>query len=196
MPRFLHVGCGHNTKAQTTPILAGSDWQEVRLDIDPAVRPDIVASMTDMAAVPDGSMDALFAHHTLEHLYPHEVPVALREFHRVLAPAGFAIIAVPDLQAVAKVVAEGKLTEPAYISPAGPISALDMLYGFGSAIAKGRTYMAHRGGFTSASLAQALRGVGFAQVVRRQQNFNLHAYALRQHMADDLAVAWARTHFT
>ena len=78
MPRFLHVGCGRNTKARTTPVLAGDDWAEVRLDIDPGAKPDIVASMTDMSAVPDGSMDGLFAHHTLEHLYPHEVPVALR----------------------------------------------------------------------------------------------------------------------
>ncbi len=195
MPRFLHVGCGRNTKDRTTPVLAGPDWDEVRLDIDPGARPDIVASMTDMSAVPSGGMDAVFAHHTLEHLYPHEVPVALREFARVLGPAGFAVIAVPDLQAVAKLVAEGNLAAPAYVSPAGPITPLDMLYGLGSAIAAGRTYMAHRGGFTAQSLRDALQAAGFAKVVSRQQQFNLFAYALRQPMPDDLAIAWARTHF-
>jgi len=196
MPRFLHVGCGRHTKVRTTPILAGNDWEEVRLDIDPAAQPDIVASMTDMSAVADGSMDALFAHHTLEHLYASEVAVALSEFARVLAPDGFAIIAVPNLQAVAQQIAEGKLMEPAYVAPAGPISPHDMLYGLGTAIAEGRTYMAHRCGFTTASLSEALQRAGFRKVVSRQQGFNLTAYALRQDMPDDLAIAWARTHFT
>ena len=195
MPRFLHVGCGRTPKARTTPVLAGDDWQEVRLDIDPNGKPDIVASMTDMAAVADASMDAIYAHHTLEHLYAHEVPVALREFARVLAPTGCAIIAVPDLQAVARLVADGKLTEPAYISPSGPVSPLDMLYGFGASIAEGHTYMAHRSGFTRSSLSAALQAAGFPKVVSRQKNFNLFAYALRQPMADDPAIAWARTHF-
>jgi SAM-dependent methyltransferase len=195
MPRFLHVGCGPHTKANTTPVLAGQEWQEVRLDIDPAARPDIIASMTDLSLVAPGSMDAVYAHHTLEHLFAPEVPVALREFARVLAPDGFAIIGVPDLQAVARLVADGKLMQPAYVAPAGPISPHDMVYGLGSAIAEGRTSMAHRGGFTAASLTEALQAAGFAKVVCRQQGFNLTAYALRQPMPDDLAIAWARSHF-
>ena len=196
LPRFLHVGCGRNTKASTTPVLASEAWHEVRLDIDPAVQPDIVASMTDMSAVADGSMDAIFAHHTLEHLYAHEVAVALREFARVLAPGGFAIIAVPDLEMVARQVAEGGLMEPAYVSPAGPISPHDMFYGLGRAIAEGRTYMAHRCGFTMGSLSRALEVAGFPRVVSRRSGFNLTAHALREPMQEDLALAWARTHFT
>ena len=54
--------------------------------------------MTDMSAVETGSMDALFSSHNVEHLYPHEVPVAFVEFHRVLNDDGFAIITGPDLQ--------------------------------------------------------------------------------------------------
>jgi SAM-dependent methyltransferase len=196
MPRFLHVGCGRTPKARTTPILASDAWEEVRLDIDPAAWPDIVASMTDMSAVPDGSMDAVFAHHTLEHLYAPDVPVALREFARVLAPDGFAIIAVPNLQAVAQQITDGKLMEPAYLSPAGPVSPHDMIYGLTAAIAQGRTYMAHRCGFTTASLNEALRQAGFPKVVTRQHGFNLTAHALRQPLEDDQALAWARPHFT
>ncbi len=195
MPRFLHVGCAQTPKSRTTPVLAGDDWQEVRLDIDPAVRPDIVASMTDMSAVADGSMDALFAHHTLEHLHAHEVPVALAEFRRVLAPDGFAIIGCPNLKAVAWLLAEGKLMEPAYVSPAGPVSAHDMLYGLGAAIAAGRTYMTHRCGFTTESLATALDRAGFPQVVNRQEGYNLFAYARLRPRTNDQAVLWARPHF-
>jgi hypothetical protein len=44
------------------------------------LNPDIVGTMTDMSAVADASVDALFSSHNIEHLYPHEVPVALAEF--------------------------------------------------------------------------------------------------------------------
>ncbi len=195
MPSFLHVGCGHTPKSNTTPILSGPEWHEVRLDIDPNSNPDIVASMTDMAAVPSASMDALYAHHTLEHLFPHDVPTALAEFARVLQPDGFAIIGCPDLQQIGALLVEGKLLETAYFSPAGPISALDMLYGLGAALRQGHHHMAHRGGFTRTSLRQQLRQAGFATVVTRQQSYNLTAYALRRPMPDDEAIAWARTHF-
>jgi ubiquinone/menaquinone biosynthesis C-methylase UbiE len=55
--------------------------------------------MTDMSAVADASVDAIFSSHNIEHLYPHEVPVALGEFLRVLKPDGFAIITWGTLQA-------------------------------------------------------------------------------------------------
>jgi predicted SAM-dependent methyltransferase len=51
--------------------------QELRLDIDASVAPDIVATMTDMSRVADASVDAVFSSHNIEHLDPHEVPVAL-----------------------------------------------------------------------------------------------------------------------
>lgn len=103
-----------------------------------------VGTMTDMASVASESGDAIFSSHNIEHLYPHEVPVALAEFLRVLKPNGFAVITCPDLQAVCALVAEDKLTEPAYTSPAGPITPLDILYGLRSSMQKGNLYMAHR----------------------------------------------------
>ena len=100
-----------------------------RLDIDPAVQPDVIGTMTDMAAVASESVDAIFSSHNIEHLYPHEVPLALKEFLRVLKPDGFFVVTCPDLQSVCALVAQGKLTEAAYQSPAGPIAAIDILYG-------------------------------------------------------------------
>lgn len=195
MPRFLHVGCGQTPQSGTTPVLAGPEWQEVRLDISPDARPDILASMTDMSAVASASMDALYAHHTLEHLYAHEVPVALAEFSRVLRPEGFAIIGCPNLRRVGELLAAGKLMEPAYHSAAGPVSAHDMLYGLGAALARGHLTMAHHSGFTSESLGNLLHQAGFACVVKRQHGFNLTAYARKQATPDAQAEAWARTHF-
>ncbi|HEV8034172.1 MAG TPA: hypothetical protein VGP75_05035, partial [Yoonia sp.] len=54
-----------------------------------------------------GSMDALFSSRNVEHLYPHEMPVAFGEFHKVLAEDGFAIITCPDLKSVAALVFRG-----------------------------------------------------------------------------------------
>ncbi|MDO8705893.1 MAG: methyltransferase domain-containing protein [Sulfuricaulis sp.] len=62
--------------------------------------------MTDMSAVATGSVDAVYSSHNIEHLYPHEVPVALAEFRRVLRGDGLLVIACPDLQSVCALVAE------------------------------------------------------------------------------------------
>ena len=117
----LHVGCGPYNPAKLHRKFQEPGWRQLRYDIDPDVAPDIVGSITDMAAVADASVDAVWSSHNVEHLYAHEVPLALAEFRRVLKAGGFALITLPDLQKVAELVAADKLEEPAYISPAGPI---------------------------------------------------------------------------
>lgn len=191
MPSFLHVGCGPKC-ADRTPF-AGLGWDEIRLDIDPAVQPDVVGTMLDMAAVDTASVDAVFSSHNIEHLYPHEVPLALAEFQRVLAPGGFALITCPDLQSVAALIAANKLLEPAYTSPAGAIAPLDILYGHRPPMAAGNLYMAHRCGFTRDVLVATLQQAGFAQVAatQRSQVFDLWALATRQPWPDDALKAAA-----
>ena len=175
----LHVGCGPASPHKLPPaFFPAGEWQEVRLDIDPSVAPDIIASITDMAAVASASADAVWSSHNLEHLDPHEVPVAFAEFRRVLKPGGFALMTMPDLQQVAALVAEDKLGDAAYVSPAGPITPLDMLYGLNSALAQGNHYMAHNTGFTARTLEAGLRAAGFPVVrVVRDGNFALWATA-------------------
>jgi len=176
--QLLHVGCGRNTSADLPAPFNQPPWQEIRLDIDPGVQPDIVASITDMAPIGDATMHALWSSHNLEHLYPHQVPAALAEFARVLMPDGFAVITVPDLERVAAAIAQGRLTAPAYVSPAGPVAPIDMLYGFRPSLAEGHLHMAHRTGFTSDSLGAALREAGFgAAVVCRDGGWFLWAVA-------------------
>lgn len=171
----LHVGCGVADPGKLPPaFFASGEWQEIRLDIDPGVAPDIIASITDMAAVADGSVDAVWSAHNLEHLFAHEVPLALAEFRRVLRSGGFALVTMPDLQRAAELVAQDRLDAPAYLSPAGPIAPLDMLFGHGAAIAAGNHFMAHRTGFTARTLEAALRNAGFASVrVMRDEAFAL-----------------------
>ncbi|MDD3355191.1 hypothetical protein [Zoogloea sp.] len=81
---------------------------------------------------------------------------------RVLKPEGFLVVTCPDLQAVCQMVAEDKLNDAAYISQAGPITPLDILYGHGEALAGGHHYMAHKTGFTLKTLTQVLHAAGFA----------------------------------
>lgn len=123
-------------------------------------------------------MDAVWSSHNLEHLFAHEVHQALAEFHRVLKPAGFALITLPDLQSVAQWIAEDKLEDTAYVAPAGPIAPIDMVYGHCGYIACGKTHMAHRTGFTARTLGDALARAGFARAeVKRGQAFDLWAVA-------------------
>jgi hypothetical protein len=51
MPKLLHVGCGSKRKAQTTKGFNTPEWEEIRLDIDESLQPDIIGSMTDLRAI-------------------------------------------------------------------------------------------------------------------------------------------------
>jgi SAM-dependent methyltransferase len=197
VPILLHVGCGSKRKNQTTRGFNTPEWHELRLDIDPAVSPDIVGTMTDMSAVASESVDSIFSSHNIEHLYPHEVPVALKEFLRVLNPQGFAVITCPDLQSVCALVAADQLTEPAYTAPVGPIAPLDILYGYRPALARGNLYMAHRCGFTQKVLTGTLYAAGFAQVAatrRGHPSYDLWALATKSPMEETALRALAVQH--
>jgi len=187
MKTFIHVGCGSKRKHQTTRGFNTPEWTEVRFDIDATVSPDVIGSITDMSEVESETMDALFSSHNIEHLYPHEVPIALKEFLRVLKSDGLAVITCPDLQSVCKLIADNKLLEPAYQSPAGPITPLDILYGHRASIQQGNLFMAHRCGFTRDVLHATLQQVGFVCVgtLARPQFFDLWAFASKQTLSKE-----------
>ena len=199
MKTFLHVGCGPKQKDRTTRGFNTSNWKELRFDIDEAVQPDLVGTMTDMSSVASGSVDAVFSSHNIEHLYPHDVPVALAEFLRVLKPDGFAVITCPDLQSVCALIAEDKLTEPAYTSPAGPIAPLDILYGHRPAMARGNLYMAHRCGFTQKVRTGTLQAAGFAAVAAKRRGhpyYDLWALGTASALPEPELRELAQAHFS
>jgi hypothetical protein len=101
--------------------------------------------------------------------------------HRVLKPTGFVLIRLPDLQELARHVAEGRLEDALYMSPVGPITPLDMLYGHRLSLESGTAISAPRTGFTSATIAGALitAGFGAAMVQRDPSTFSLTAIAFR-----------------
>jgi ubiquinone/menaquinone biosynthesis C-methylase UbiE len=179
LKRVLHVGCGVNKPGKLHLTFRNPEWQEVRLDIDPEMKPDIVANMIAMSPVADGSMDAVWSSHNLEHLYAHEVPVALAEFFRALKPGGFVLITMPDLQKAAEYIAAGNLEGVLYESPAGPVTPIDIVFGYRRSIARGNTFMAHRTGFTADSLTKKLAAAGFHRIKVERDNLALWAGAYK-----------------
>ena len=157
---LLHVGCASLNISHLKGFII-DDWTEIRFDIDESRNPDIVGTLTDMSLVQTESVDAIYSAYNIDHIYPHEVPTALSEFFRVLKDDGIAIIKCPDIQSVCEAVAKGKLLEPFYNSPVGPISPIDILFGNRKAVAKGNEFMAKKGGFIYSVLDRALHQAGF-----------------------------------
>jgi len=164
----LNVGCGYPLRQKLHRHFHGPEWREIRLDLDPAVKPDIVCSMTDISPVGTDAVDAVWSSHNLEHLQRHEVPRALAEFLRVLKPNGLLLLTLPDLRQVARLVVEDRLEDSAYISQSGPITPLDMIFGHTASLARGNQFMAHRTGFTARTLSQLMIEAGFVEVTLRQ----------------------------
>ncbi len=151
------------------------------MDIDESVRPDLIGSITDLSSLGDASFHAIWCSHSLEHLYQHEVGKALKAFRRILVPGGFALITCPDLEPIAGLVVDGRLEDTAYQSPAGPITALEMLYGHGPSIERGQTFMAHHTGFTADRIGRMLLEADFSEaLVTKGRTFDLWALALTQ----------------
>ena len=183
---ILHVGCGHQSTEVLPPLDFETVWKEVRLDIDPSVNPDIVASIVDLEGVPDESVDILFSKHNLEHLWAHEVPACLDAFCRVLKPTGFAIIRVPNFKYIARKVLEVGLETPVYNASVGdriePIRPLDMIFGWSPFIQEGNPHMTHKTGFTEETLLSHLDNAGFEhrQVTVRLNEKELAATAMKR----------------
>ena len=184
---FLNVGCGTADRSRMLPTFQKPCWKEVRIDLDPRVNPDVVASFSDLHMVKSGMIDAIWSSHNLEHMPMFEAKRALGEAHRVLKPDGFMFLTLPDIEAVSKLIARGKLMDVAYESSVGPITALDMVFGHQSLQEQGNHYMAHRSGFSSRSLAKLIHTVGFAHVkVVHGKLFDLWALAGKQQLPENL----------
>ena len=161
MKRLLNVG-GGSKSIQLPPEYAG--FEHVLLDIDPVGKPDIVLDGRKLTELPAGQFDAILCSHNLEHYFRHDVPKVLGGFFHVLKPGGFAQILVPDLMELMRRTVQGNLDleEQLYLSNAGPIAPLDVIYGLGRQIeTSGADFYAHKTGFSAQSLTRAVEKAGF-----------------------------------
>ncbi len=177
MRRVLNVG-GGNKQIPLPEHYSG--WEHVLLDIDPQGGADVVLDARALAGLPARQYDAVYCSHNLEHYHRHDAPKVLAGFRHVLADGGFVEIRVPDLDAVFRAMLERGLglEDVLYESPAGPISVLDVIYGWGVEIERsGHDFYAHRNGFTRASLSALLARCGFGTVYAATGNFEVVAFA-------------------
>ena len=175
--RVLNAGSGPAGNKSLHPVFDQSLWSELRIDIDPSNQADFVGSVCDMRSViEDDTFDAVWSSHCIEHLQDHEVAPALREFGRVLHDDGFVVINCPNMDAIAKLIVSEDIESVAYLSPAGPIRLLDMIFGHSPSIEAGRVYMAHRTGFTADRLGRLATRAGFAEArVLEGESYDLWA---------------------
>ena len=160
MKTLLNVGCGLSNISELKGFNNGN-WKEIRLDIDEVVEPDVLGTLTDMSLVKTASIDAIYSSCNIDHIYAHEVPIALKEFYRVLNEDGFVVVICPDLQTICELIANDKYLEPLYESPLGPIYPIDVLYGHRGQIEAGNDYMAKKVGFTYTALDATFSAAGF-----------------------------------
>lgn len=157
--RVLNAGCGSQ---DIEPFFSRNGWKEVRFDLEDNSKSDISGDLKSIGLA-DNSVEAVYCSHTLEHLYDHEVYEALSEFYRILKLGGLVRIYVPDIEEIAKAIAQHGFNTVLYFSPAGPVFPADVIYGMRSAIEKGDYSMAHKSGFSVNNLRHRLVGVGFSE---------------------------------
>ena len=89
--RLLNVGCGRRYDRRWVNLdLSSRDASVVQYDINKGI------------PFADGSFDAVYHSHVLEHLKPDQGERLLQECFRVLAPGGVLRIVVPDLETIAR----------------------------------------------------------------------------------------------
>lgn len=172
--RFLNVG-GNSKEISVPPFFDG--WEHLLLDIDPTGKPDIVCDARDLKRLEPGQFHAVYCSHNLEHYYHHEVPKVLQGFRHVLKTSGFAMISVPDLEAVMRYAVEKNLDldDVLYELESGiGILVRDVLYGWGRQMElSGQVFYAHRTGFTQLSLKRILNNNGFKHIFVQHSQFNI-----------------------
>lgn len=186
MKRVLNVGGGDKSIGLPKQY---AGYEHVLLDIDPAGGPDIVCDARRLDTLAPAQFDAVYCSHNLEHYHRHDVPKVLAGFLHVLRPDGFAQIRVPDMQEVMRQAVERRLEidDTLYDSPAGPISVLDVIYGFGVQIERsGNDFYAHKTGFSNRSLTRALQAAGFARSFSGLGNLEINALAFKGEPAAEI----------
>jgi len=143
-----------------------------------------LGSITDISELESNAMDAVYSAHNIEHIFAHEVKVALKEFYRVLKEDGYLVITCPDLQILGENIANDKLNDPIFNSKSGPISPLDIIYGHRGYIAQGQIYMAHKTGFTYRTLSEVIFKSGFQMVYGGRFNYDLWLIAFKKELEE------------
>lgn len=111
---MLALNCGSGQRPFQSLPDEGVQW--VNIDISPRWNPDIVGDWNNLSMFPDGIVDVVVSHHSLEHVGCGEGDGFIREAHRVLKPNGSLIVSVPNMNALAQLWLNGEITEQIYMT--------------------------------------------------------------------------------
>ncbi len=143
-PIRLHIG-GTEPKA---------GWKI--LDIQARPGTDYVGHAKDLSMFASGSVAEIYASHIYEHLsYSSELEKALAEAFRVLKPGGLIRVGVPDIEVLAKLVVDKRL------SYAARFQVMRMMFG-----GQMDQHDYHKTGFTFEILSDYLTEAGFRGIER------------------------------
>jgi predicted SAM-dependent methyltransferase len=133
------------------------------LDANPGPSVDHVAVASDLRQFEDNSFDQIYASHVVEHFdYNNQLIDTLKEWHRVLTPAGTLCVSVPDLDILARLFIDRTL-----LSAQDRFLVMRMI--FGGHIDK---YDYHLVGLNEEFLTAYFQAAGFTEM-RRVAEFGL-----------------------
>ena len=149
-PLRLHIG-GRVAKA---------GWTVLNAQAGPDV--DIVGDLRDLSGFADASVTEIYASHVLEHLdQATEAIAALRAFHRILTPGGRAMIAVPDMGMICRMMIVSRIDTNLRLH------LMRIIYG-----GQVDAWDYHKSGFTEDLLGGYLSEAGFRDI-HRVERFGL-----------------------
>jgi ubiquinone/menaquinone biosynthesis C-methylase UbiE len=205
--KFLHIGCGPKRKDSTTKVFNSNSWEEVTLDIDKGVNPDILGTMTDLSMIEDSSFDAIYSSHNIEHLFLYDALVAVKEFYRILKSTGYILVVCPDIISTCEAIVEKGPLEPLYYiknKKTGEtskdlwVSGIDILYGWRRAINAENNFMAHKFGYSEESLRLLFSQNKFKSIasVTRKSRYDINLLAFKEIVERDTATSILKDHLS
>lgn len=136
---YFNVDAVHNSKAPYAPELLHA----IEFDQDGSVRNPL--------PLPSGCADELFSAHVVEHVHDWQAPHLLAEWKRLIRPGGALVLELPNIEAAARHLLEGKSDQ----------WCMWPLYGDGS---HRDPWMCHKYGYTPKTIRRLVEEAGFVDV--------------------------------
>jgi hypothetical protein len=184
------LNVGGNSKSIPLPKIYDG-WEHHLLDIDPVGKPDICCDAVELKNKTEyfNTYDSVYCSHNLEHFYRHKVKDVLIGFYKVLKEDGFIRIHVPHiLNVMRRVICYNMdLSDTLYEVSAGPITAHDVMYGWGKQIeSSGVDFFAHKCAFTPKMLGNAITQAGFSNAYVKENDLELSGFGFKIKPSEEL----------
>lgn|SRR3990167_10441036 len=171
MKKGISLGCGLAGASMQFLVENRADFEFIGVDIDPEVKPDIIADITKLLPFKDEEFDLVYASHIIEHINNDELWTTLAEWIRILKVDGYLEIYIPDITWACQKVIDGKIKD---------YMVLQVLYG-----SQENKWQFHKIGFTLKSLRDFVEG-GFPEM-----EYVGHGYEPGEHNYN-LGVKWKK----